>query len=249
MFYDATVFTGRWPFRKLGRPEIAHLLEDHEKNGVKGGVVSNLESIFYNDPMEGDEELAAKLPKGYLQALSHNPFLPFAAKEISKNELKAAAVRLYPCYHNYRPNDPAVIEFCRAAAGAGLVIYVIARMDDMRFDYLYHQQVTDFNDIAELVRRVPEAKFVISYGMDVYRRVKDIADCPNAYIDGAYMPDLVFGYRDAAPAFPAGRLLFATHYPLQLMESNTITLKLADIGCEEKDKIMYKNAAELFGLG
>jgi len=248
MIFDATVFTGRWPFRKLGRPEIGHLLEDHAKNGINGGVLSNLESIFYNDPMEGDEDLAAKLPKGYLLAVTHNPALPYAAKEIAKNELKAAAVRLYPCYHGYKPNDPRVIEFCRAAAEAGLVVYVIARMDDMRFDYILHQHVTDTADIAELARAVPEARFVVSYGPELYRHIDKFTPLTNCYIDGAYMPDLVFGYQDKSPTFPPGKLLFATHYPLQLIEANAITIRLAGITTEEKDRIMYKNAAALFGL-
>ena len=248
MKFDAAVFSGRWPFRKLGRPEIGHLLEDHEKNGIRGGVISSLESIFYNDPAEGDEDLAKKLPKGYLFAATHNPMLPYAAKEISKNEFGAAAVRLYPCYHKYKPNDPIVLEFCRAAASANLIIHIIARMDDMRFDYLYHQQVTAMEDIEALVSMIPEAKFIVSYGPELYRKAEKLLTYKNVWLDGAYMPDLIFGYRDVAPKFPAGRLLFATHYPLQLIEANAITLDRAPISDEEKNRYGRKNAAELFGL-
>jgi len=224
------------------------MLEDHGRYGITGGVVSCLESIFYNDPNEGDEDVAGRLSAGYLFAATHNPMLPYAAKEISENAYKAAAVRLYPCYHMYKPDDPRVAECCQAAAAAGLVVYIIARMDDMRFDYILHQQVTDIADIAALARVVPEARFVVSYGWELYHKIHLFADLPNVYIDGAYMPDLVFGYRDVAPGFPQGKLLFATHHPLQLMESNVITLRLADMEAGEKDRVMYKNAAELFGL-
>ena len=248
MLFDACCFTGKWPFRKLGRPEISQMLEDHGRNGVTGGIVSSLESVFYNDPNEGDEDVAWRLPAGYLFAATHNPMLPYAAKEISENAYNAAAVRLFPCYHMYKPDDPRVAECCRAAASAGLVVYVIARMDDMRFDYILHQQVTDIASIAVLARTVPEARFVVSYGLELYNKIHLFADLPNVYIDGAYMPDLVFGYRDVAPGIPPGRLLFGTHHPLQLMESNVVTLRLADMETGEKDCVMYKNAAELFGL-
>ena len=221
------------------------MVADHEKNGISGGIVSNLESIFYNDPMEGDEELAEKLPENYLLALTHNPMLPHAANEISKNGLNAAAVRLFPCYHGYRVNGPQVVEFCRAAAGAGLLIYIIARMDDMRFDYLFRQHVTDFSDITELAEKVPEAGFVVSQGSDIYKRIDEINKIPNLYADNAYIPDVVFGYRNKARLFKPGKLLFATHYPMQCMESNTIAIKLADIGDDEKENITRNNIETL----
>ena len=248
--FDATVFTGRWPFRKLGRPLIAHLLEDHHKNGIVGGVISNLESIFYNDPMEGCEKLADVLPAGYRLAISHNPFLPFAVKDVMKNELKAAAVRLFPVYHHYNPKDEHVVEFCRAAAEYGLIIYIIARMDDLRFDYLYRQMKPEFEDVIKLAQAVPKGKFIISgyNGTEIMQMAKEISACPNVYVDCAYMCVPCFAYRNVVPLLPRGRLLFATHYPLQLIESNTITIHLSDISQEDKECIMYKNAYKLFGL-
>ena len=176
MMIDTTCFTGRWPFRKLGKPAIANLLEDHVKNGITAGVVSNLESIFYNDPMEGDEELAAKLPKGYKLAVTHNPLISYSVKEISRNPLNASAVRLFPSYHGYNICDGAVREFCRAAASAGLIVYIVCRMDDERLDYIHKQNVPSIGDVITLTRSTPECRFVLTgMRMDtVCREAKNI---------------------------------------------------------------------------
>jgi len=250
MMIDAVCFTGRWPFRKLGKPGIAELLEDHAKNGITGGVVSNLESIFYNDPMEGDEELAAKLPKGYKLAVTHNPLISYAVKEISRNPLNAAAVRLFPSYHGYNPGDDVVREFCRAAASAGLIVYIVSRMDDVRIDYIHRQTVPSIGDVITLARAVPECKFVLT-GMricDVCQEAEDIIQCKNLYVDTAYANVPTFPYDAVIEALPIERVLFATHYPMICLESNIIALKNSTIYGKTKDAVLYGNAEKLFGF-
>jgi len=250
MMIDATCFTGRWPFRKLGKPAIADLLEDHAKNGITAGVVSSLESIFYNDPMEGDEALAVSLPKGYKLAVTHNPLLPYAVKEIRRNQLNAVAVRLFPSYHGYDPSDGAVQEFCRAAASVGLIVYIVSRMDDVRADYIHKQKVPPFSDIMALVQATPECKFVLS-GMrmdELCRMAKDIIQCENLFVDTAYANVPPFPYSAIIAALPAERILFATHYPMICLESNLVALENSSIDAKAKATILHGNAEKLFGF-
>ena len=250
MMIDAACFTGRWPFRKLGKPDLADLLEDHVKNGIIAGVVSNLESIFYNDPMEGDEELAAKLPKGYKLAVTHNPLISYAVKEISRNPLNAVAVRLFPSYHGYNPRDEAVQEFCRAAASAGLIVYMVNKMDDVRGDYIHRQTVPSISDVTTLARAIPECRFILT-GMridEVCREAKDIIQCENLYVDTAYANVPSFPYDAIVAALPARRILFATHYPMICLESNIVALENSTIDGYTKDAILYGNAEKLFGF-
>ena len=250
MIIDATCFTGRWPFRKLGKPAIDDLVQDHAKNGITAGVVSSLESIFYNDPMEGDEALAKNLPKGYKQAVTHNPFISYAVKEISKNPLDAVAVRLFPSYHGYNLSDGAVREFCRSAASAGLIVYIVCRMDDVRMDYIFKQQVPSFGDVTALALSVPECKFVLS-GMrldEVCRAAKEIMQCVNLYVDTAYANVPTFAYDAIVAALPAERILFATHYPMNCLESNRVALDYSTIDDNAKDTLLHGNAEKLFGF-
>ena len=250
MIIDATCFMGRWPFRKLGKPTIADLLEDHAKNGITAGVVSNLESIFYNDPMEGDEELAANLPKGYKLAVTHNPLISYSNKEISRNSLNAAAVRLFPSYHGYNPCDGVVQEFCRAAASAGLVVYIVCSMDDVRLDYIHRQNVPSIGDITTLARATPECRFVLT-GMRIdalCRGAKDIIQCANLYVDTAYANAPLFPYDAVAAALPVERILFATHYPMICLESNMVAMENSTIDGKAKDAVLHGNAKKLFGF-
>ena len=251
MIFDTTAFTGSWPFRKLGKTSIAQMLEDHAKNGITGGVVSKLESIFYNDPMEGDEELAANLPPGYKLAITHNPLLPFALKEIRDNVLGAVAVRIFPSYHGYGLRDEAVKEFCRAAAASNLVVYVVARMDDVRLEYMFRQNVPPIDDVAALVQAVPECKFVLSGLVLGGLRSKgmEISRLKNLYVDTSYANAPPFVFDGIGDDVPIERILFATHYPILSFEGNIIALKHSSLSEAEKRGVAHDNAVGLFGLG
>ena len=249
MIFDSTSFTGKWPFRKLGKPDIAHLVEDHARHCITGGVVSKLESVFYNDPMEGDEELAANLPPGYKLAITHNPLLPFAINEIKENSLGAVAVRIFPSYHGYNPKDDVVKEFCRAAASANLVVYVMARMDDVRLDYLFKQNIPSIGDIAALAQAVPECKFVLS-GLvmgSICAEADVVSRCNNLYVDTAYANAPVFPFDDIVKVLPVERILYATHYPMICLETGIIALKHSGLDDAAKRAVLYDNAMRLFG--
>jgi predicted TIM-barrel fold metal-dependent hydrolase len=248
MIFDVSAFTGNWPFRRLSKPKLSDLLEAHKANGITGGLVSCLESVFYNDPEEGDRELAQQLPKGYLLALSHNPMLPFALEDLRENRLNAAAVRLYPCYHKYRLSDS--LPFCRKAGENGLVICIMAKMDDIRLDYLWLQTPPAVSEVMELAKAAPETRFILS-GItlgEIYRNAEALSKCPNLYFDLAFSGDLAFGYEKICSSLPIERLLFGTYFPLQCIESNCLAMETADIGDEARKLLACGNAARLFGI-
>ncbi|MDR1531805.1 MAG: hypothetical protein LBS62_06425 [Clostridiales bacterium] len=249
-FFDVSAFTGNWPFWKLGQPNMSQLEYAHTRNGVTGGVVSRLDSIFYNDPAEGDEELAAELPAGYLLALSHNPVLPYAREEIRENRLGAAELRLYPSYHPYRLTDPCCISCCREAARAGLVIHIVAKINDIRLDYLWRQQMPAADEIVQLARTVEEGSFILSGFTlsELAGHASKFAPLNNLFLDMAYSGDLLFGYEKIPALFPIERLVFGTYFPILCMESSTMALEMAGLSDDDKDMIGYQNAARLFIL-
>ena len=249
MIFDATAFTGRWPFRKQGKQDITCLVEDHAKNGITSGCISSLESIFYNDPMQGDEELASKLPPGYKLAITHNPLLPYAVKEINRNDLSAAAVRIFPSYHGFNPADDVVKEFCRAAAMANMIVYVVIRMDDIRLDYVFKQTVPSISDVAALAQAVPECRFVLSGAVvgSICAAAEVISRCDNLYVDTAYANAPTFPFDAITEALPFERILYATHHPMICLETGLIALKHSGLDDAAKKAILYDNAKRLFG--
>ena len=80
---DVNCLVGHWPFRKLYKNSFADLMEIHRKNNIGYGFVSSLNSIFYNDPFEGEEDLH-NIIKGtdYRHVLTINPMLPCFEKDI-----------------------------------------------------------------------------------------------------------------------------------------------------------------------
>ena len=83
--FDVNCLLGHWPFRKLYRNTYADLIRVHNENGIDCGLVSSLNSIFYNDPFEGDEELHKVIKgTGYRHILTVNPMLPAFTEDIRK---------------------------------------------------------------------------------------------------------------------------------------------------------------------
>jgi predicted TIM-barrel fold metal-dependent hydrolase len=234
----------------MERTGVGDLLAAHKKNGVVAGLVSCLDSIFFNDPAEGDERLAPALPDGYLLAVSHNPELPFARREAEENRLRASAVRLFPGYHGYSLADALCVEFCRAAAQSGMVIQIVAKMDDVRLDYLWRQNPPDAEAAAELAKTLPSAKFILSghTASAICNNAASLSECDNLYIDLSYSGDLVFAYDRACAAIPRERLLFGTFSPILCAESSRMALETAGISDETRRLLAYGNAARLFGL-
>ena len=54
---DINCLVGHWPYRKLYKNTFEEVQKIHKANGISSGYVSSLDSIFYNDPFEGDEDL------------------------------------------------------------------------------------------------------------------------------------------------------------------------------------------------
>lgn len=244
---DACAFVGHWPFRRLRRAGLSDLVSSNERNGIERAIISCLDSIFYNDPMEGDASLAKALPGRYALALSHNPLLPHAAREVLRNPLRAAMVRLYPGYHGYALDDPSVLPFCRAAAQAGLIICVVYKLEDLRLDYLVRQSPPSLESILTLAASVPEGRFVLSgYAVaDAIEEGQALCGLPNLWLDSAYCGNLTFPYERLCAALPKEKLLFATHQPLLCPETNVLAIRRAALPDDVKRAVTQTNAQAL----
>jgi len=246
--YDACAFTGHWPFRKIYRGTFPELKAAHEKNSIGGGLVGCLDSVFFNDPYEGDEDCAAELGSEYDFAGTVNPFLPGAAEDLERyaNILYAKAVRLYPSNHGYDCDAPEVISLCRRAGELGLRVAVTVRTEDIRLDYLFKQKEISIDAVTELAERCPETAFLIS---NIYvRELAGIQDrflaCPNAWADTARFKDGMFTIEDMMKVYPAEKLVFGSGAPLLAMKCMLAAVEDTEIPDTQKNMIMsgsYRN--------
>ena len=100
---DFSCYLGAWPFYKLPA-SLDALRALHAKNGIYGGYVSSLHSMFYNDFYESEKELSEMLAgTEYRQLVTLNPTLSFAQHTLRRciEEFDVAGVRIHPTYHGY----------------------------------------------------------------------------------------------------------------------------------------------------
>lgn len=247
---DSCAFTGSWPFRRLSGNTVSQLSAACGTMGIQTAVVSCLESIFYNDPNEGDGPVSESLPEPFLFAMTHNPMLPFAVHDIETRSKRAVSVRLFPGYHSYDPACPESVAFCSAAAEAGLPITIVYKMDDIRMDYLMRQSILSAESIFALAQKVPKGTFIISgFGAEnILRYAEPLNRSANVYADTSYTSKVVFPIEAMLKQVSAEKLLFATHQPMLCPESAILTLQHARISDRQRSFILYENAKRIFGI-
>ena len=107
MLIDINTYIGHWPFRKLVNNTLEALDKKARENGITHMVVSNLNSLFYKDTDEGNEELL----KAISEYRGKTVFLPLAFVnptyvEWEKDARRAidngfAGFEISPFYHGY----------------------------------------------------------------------------------------------------------------------------------------------------
>lgn len=103
--------------------------------------------------------------------------------------------------------------------------------------------------VANLAERYPEAKLIMAHlGGEPYHGIRSVAKYKNVWIDHS---GTLVGSNDldhAVKLVGADRLLFGTDMPMAFASSYGQVLE-ADLTAEEREKILWKNTAELFGEG
>lgn len=170
MLIDINAYVGHWPFRKLRHNTLSGLVTRMNRFSVDKSVVSNLNGIFYKAPDIANRELH--------EALHANPqfqdrVIPFAvlnpavpwwerALEEAHEQYGMKGVRLYPLYHKYSLTESRSLEMVRAIRDRGMAIAIPQRMVDLRMrSWLDVDEQLSFDDVAELVVEVPDAKYMM----------------------------------------------------------------------------------------
>lgn len=170
MLIDMSAYVGHWPFRNLRGNNLEALLTRMNKFGVDKTVVSNLNGMFYVDSQIANEELHAEILSN---PLFKDRFIPFAvinpvlpwwkdSLKISREEYGMKGIRIYPMYHHYKLTDDICVKMVEAARDLDMPVSIALRMTDLRErSWLDADQALNYNDIAALVKKVPDAKYMV----------------------------------------------------------------------------------------
>jgi len=170
MLLDVNAFVGHWPYRNLRGNNLKELLKRMNTYGVDKAIVSNLNGIFYVDGQIANEELVAELNSDpvfknrFILFATINPVLPWwrDALETCHKEFGMKGIRIFPLYHHYKLTDESCIELVKAARDLGMVVSIPLRMTDLRErSWLDVDKAISYNDVAALVAKVPDAKYMI----------------------------------------------------------------------------------------
>ena len=216
---DYNCFVGAWPFIKRRQIDFDGLRRMHEKHEIESGFVSSLGAVFYNDPFEGDFDLAKKLKgSGYSQAVSINPMLPNIAYDIQRADesFNYDAFRIYPTIHGYDFDTPQFIEFHHMASQKKKPVIIHCSFGDIRLDYLFKQKPFEIESLTRFLStgmRTPVVLCNMRHG-SMIDMAKTLSADNNIFVDMSEMRHSMFSLDDMADAKLLNKVVFGAFYPV-----------------------------------
>lgn len=252
---DANCLEGQWPFRFLREKGMEQIIKKHRENNIDLGLVSNMDSIFYNDPFEGEIQLSKRLEgTDYRQVLTINPMLEGFEEDIimAKEKFHICAVKIYPGYHNFTLVDNARFDLLeKILADLGLPLFIALRMEDERLNYLMIPKTPVEFKIFEYLKKGPKVEILLNTIRlpELLSNGEIFKSRKNIWYDTSGLKDRPFGISILLDELGDDRLVYGSNYPLFSLKATHYLITRDNLTEESKEKIMSKNINELLGRG
>jgi predicted TIM-barrel fold metal-dependent hydrolase len=249
---DANAYTGHWPFRRLLADEPDALVDRLRSRGVERAWVGSFEGVFHDDLGSANARLAATCHAhdGVLVPFgSVNPMLPDWPEELRRcrDEHGMPGIRLHPNYHGYALDDPAFDRLLDLAAERGLIVQVVAWMEDERQQHpLMQVPEVDLAPLLPRLERRPGLRLVVLNGFTAPTTpaVRPLLESGLAWFDIARL-DALDGLATLLTIAPAERLLFGSFSPMFYPESSLLKLTESALEGPRARAILAANARRL----
>lgn len=248
---DVNCMLGQWPFRKIHKCTFADLINIHKENNIAYGFVSSINSIFYNDPFEGDMELHNIIKDtDYNHILTVNPTLPGFREDIEKaiRNFNIKGVRVYPGYHEYKLNNRSLLELCDILKHLGLPLLLTMRLEDERLDYLFRPSILPMEEVgAFLSDNEGLGVLLLTFRQEELIKIKDVI-LANAgiYYDTSGLKNYLFAVEKSLADFGYEKMVYGSLHPLFCLKSTYFSVEKAELEEPVKERILCKNAEKLF---
>lgn len=243
---DVNCMIGHWPYRRLYKSNFEDLKKVHRDNNISSGYVSYIDSIFYNDPFEGEEELH-EIIKGssYHHILTINPLMPGFLKDVEKgnNLFNIKGVKIYPGYHGYSLDDIMIDNLCSVLRKLKLPLFVVLRMEDERLNYMFKPRSISQEEVSRFIRKNSDIKIIL-LNANIYELLKikdDINSSDNIFFDTSGLKGSLFPIENLLEVFEVKKILYGSLHPLYCLKSTLLSVEMAQIGEMEKEKIISEN--------
>lgn len=246
--FDINCFYGHWPFRYLRHESLPELIRTHHAAGITGGALGFLDSIFYNDPSEGDDKMMKIIPGSqYIPTPCVNPKLPMVISDLERYAPKA--VRVYPYMHGYKLTDECFAPIAEYLSEKSIRLLVSARLYVSREAYFFIAPDPDMDDEVEFIKRYPNLKIAfLGHDRPELMNVKfadAVKNSENIVCDTSFVRMTLM--QNIADAIGIESIVFGSSHPLLCLESTRLTLEKAGFGDDGTNAVFSGNYLKFFG--
>jgi predicted TIM-barrel fold metal-dependent hydrolase len=252
MIIDVNAYLGHFAFRRLRHNTAAAMLALMDSRKIDKAVVSSASAITYRNAQAGNEELAEEVRGHGDRLIPYAVINPFYAGwqddlQICHEQFGMAGLRLYPKWHNYQLSSPCCRELVDAATERGMVISIPIRVEDNRQrSWLLNVPDVPLEEIVELVRAHPKARFILLNGIGYTGSPLGRKDngLPSNYAVELSRLSAVLANElgQLITNLGAERLIFGTGMPFNYPDPALVKLEVLDAGEADKEKIRSQNA-------
>jgi predicted TIM-barrel fold metal-dependent hydrolase len=250
MWIDVHASLGFWPFQVFPDVSPSVLERRFASEGVREAWVSPVEAILAPDPAPWNRRLFGRLkrwsclrPVGGVNPMLAN-WRETLAECLAQPGLRA--VKVFPSYHGYPADDPALGELADRLAAAGRPLLLQVRVDDERNQHpLLRVAGVDPEAILRLALGHPRAR-VACLGLALGQVCTLLPKAPNLWADLAFA-EAFETLRRLLQDVPAERLLFGSHTPHFELRSAELKVALADVPAAVRRQVGAGNARRLAG--
>ncbi len=258
MIIDVNAYLGHFAFRRLRHNTADSLLALMDAKKIDKAVVSSAGAITYRNAQAGNEELAAEVSDHRDRLVPFAVINPFYAGwqddlKICREEFGMTGLRLYPKWHNYSLSSPSCRELVAAATERGMIISIPIRVEDNR-ERSWLLNVPDIppDEIVELVKAHPKARFILLNGLDYTRSPlgrKDNGLPSNYAIELSRLSALLANeIGQLISNLGADRVMFGTGMPFNYPDPALLKLEVLNASDSDKEKIRRQSAVAWLGL-
>jgi predicted TIM-barrel fold metal-dependent hydrolase len=227
------------------RMDVDELLTEMDRHDIGQAVLSAAGEYAAYANTAGNGMIAAAVQhasRRFIGFATVNPWMRAAGiAELRRAcDLGFAGLVIHPILQGFEANDPLVFPLVEAAIERRLIVYVTGGAPYLAMPY----------KIADLAGRYPEGRFILGHaGWDFHFDVGYCLEaCPNLQAETSR--NGLANLEALARKFGPDRLLFGSDMPFSSYEGEIEKIRLLP-GLDDagRDKIFYRNARALLGLG
>lgn len=255
---DCNAFIGNWAFRRLRRNDAAGVLDMMDRFGIERACVASADAILYKDCQAGNEKLyeeTREAEERFWLYATLNPAYPGWERDLARCvDLGFKALRLYPCYHDYKLDSPEAGKLIDAAVEAGLPVSTPCRVVDVRQrHWMDTTENLDPLEFLEAAEARPEGTFILTEGIlnaarddDLWKRMRAV----DFYVEMSRMTSVLGkNIQVMVEALGVDRALFGTGFPFKTPSPAFLKVQALDADETAKSQIAGMNARRVFGKG